>query len=180
MSKFQIWRFESQLIRACGDTLNEALRLVGCDLSPKVFLVGYNHLTGFTTVIPEEHDFDTTELDGCLRSIVDPAVSFPDVSNTSEEDWNATFQSHGQYLSQCWDCFQSFFDVNFSWQFRMVAVSSCCEVNSHIVSIVATYSQLDYEKYPRLDLSVLRDFGRWPSLHFVVVEAVLRARAKTT
>ncbi len=173
MSTFEIWRFETQLISACSDMLKEALRLVGCNLSPKVFLVGFSPLTGFATVIPDEHEIDTTNLETCLQSIPGGVVPFPDDPDLPDVDWNTAFQSHDRFLWECWCCFRDVIESELSGQFRMVSVSPCCEVNGRIVAIVATYSRFDYQKYPRLDMSILRNYGRWPSLHFGVVEAVL-------
>ena len=42
-----------------------------------------------------------------------------------------------------------------------------------MVAIVVTYSREQYERYPRMDMDVFTVHGRWPALHFGVVEAVL-------
>src|SRR5436190_1728076 len=101
MRTFEIWRFEKQLIAACNEILKEALRLVGCDLSPKVFLVGFSPQTGFATVIPDNHDIDTNELEACLQSITEAVVPFPDDPDLPDADWSAAFQSHDRFLWQC-------------------------------------------------------------------------------
>jgi len=178
MSTFEVCRFEKQLIAACSEMMNEALRLVGCELSPKVFLVGYSPLTGFVTVIPDEHEIDTTVVEDYLRSSLGEMAPFPDDPSLTDTDWKTAFQQHDRSLWQCWQCFRDAIDSELSGRFWMVSMSPCCEVYGHVVALVATYNKVDYEKYPRLDMSILRDHGRWPSLHFGVVEAVLNKFAE--
>ena len=48
-----IWRFEEKFVKSCKMVLDEVLKLLNCDLSHSLFLVGVHGKTNMVTVIPD-------------------------------------------------------------------------------------------------------------------------------
>ncbi|AMV25194.1 hypothetical protein VT84_12415 [Gemmata sp. SH-PL17] len=181
MAAFKLFRFENEYLTACKAMLNEALGLIGCNIEPKVFLVGFDPHHGFTTIVPDERDLDTTDFEDLLSLLRGAIPPFPDDAADPElpdDKWAKDFGDHHEYLSKCASAFREFIEGELRPSFQMVKVSPCWVVNGRIVAVVATYGRFEYEKYPHLDISILRDHGRWPSLHYTVVDVVLHRFAE--
>lgn len=181
MGAFELFRFENEYLAACKAVLKEALGLIGCNIEPKVFLVGFDPQHGFTTIVPDERDLDTTEFEELLSPLRGAIPPFPDDAADPElpdDKWAKEFGDHHEYLSKCASAFRKFIESELRPSFQMVTVSPCWEVNGRIVAVVATYGRFEYEKYPHLDISILRDHGRWPSLHYTVVDVELHRFAE--
>jgi hypothetical protein len=181
MGAFELFRFENEFLAACKAMVKEALGLIGCNIEPKVFLVGFDPHHGFTTIVPDERDLDTSEFEELLNPLRGAIPPFPDDAADPElpdDKWAKDFGDHHEYLSKCASAFREFIESDLRPSFQMVTVSPCWEVNGRIVAVVATYGRFEYEKYPHLDISILRDHGRWPSLHYTVVDVVLHRFAE--
>jgi hypothetical protein len=168
-----IWRFQEKFVQSCSAVLDETLKLLDCDLPHSLFLVGIHAQTNAVTVIPENSAVAAYELEEQLDPPSKSYVSYPDNDTLTNAEWSERFQRHDR---SCWECWGSVRDAVASLLVDTdlaSAVSPCCEVNGYIVALVATYSKMGYRRYPALEMSVFTDHGRWPSLLFGAVEAVL-------
>jgi hypothetical protein len=181
MPTFELFRFEKVFLKACSDMLKEAFGLIGCKIEPTVFLVGFNPKLGFTTIVPDEREIETNNFETHLNPLAGEIPPFPDDAehpDATEGEWAKAFGDHHQYLSECARAYREFIESELRSSFQMVTVSPCWRVNGRIVAVVATYGKFDYENYPHLDASILHEHGRWPSLHYTVVDVVLHKFAE--
>ncbi len=181
MAAFELFRFENEYLTACKGMLKEALGSIGCQIEPDVFLVGFCPKLGFTTIVPDDHSIETNELEKYLSTLAGEVPPFPDDEENpeaTEDEWANAFGDHHVYLSKVAQAFREFIEEELRPSFQMVTVSPSWQVNGWIVAVVATYGRFNYEKYPHLDISILRDHGRWPSLHYTVVDTVLHRFAE--
>jgi hypothetical protein len=166
-----IWRYERRIVEACAEQLERALARLDCQISPSVFLVGVNCSTDEIEVLPDGAPVTAAELQDYV-GVADGHVCYPDEQLTDPQ-WDEEFQRFDRY---CWDCWGQIRDgvaAIVAPKGLLFSVSPCFEINGYMVALVVTYSRVQYEQYPHMDMEVFTVHGRWPALHFGVVEAVL-------
>lgn len=129
-------------------------------------------LTGFVTTTPG-YEFETHDLEEYLRPLASDAVLFPENSRLSDQEWAVQFEQHEHFLWQCWRAFRGGIETQLRPQGAVASISPCWQIDGGIVAIVATFGRFEHDQYPHLDWSIRDKEGRWPSLHFGVIEVVL-------
>lgn len=176
MKEFELFRFEKEFVDACGRSLKESLSLIGCKFEPNVFLIGFYPKLGVLRVVPDTHELELNDFEKYLSGLVGEIPPFPDDlrnSEATEAEWAVGFRGHHEYLSACSTAFREFSDEHFRQNSQMVIISPCREANGQIVAVVATWGRHEYERYPHLEDSILTQHGRWPSLHYAVIDLIL-------
>jgi len=168
-----IWRFEERIIETCYQVLNSALRMLECEISPEVFLVGISLDNNRITVVPEDARVSWQELQEAVGVVGQTPVSYPADDYLTDDEWSTAFQEYNRFNWSCWEQFRDGLREVVEPHGLIVSVSPCAEINRHIVALAITYKRAEYERYPHMDMSVFTEHGRWPSLAFGVVEAVL-------
>jgi hypothetical protein len=169
----RIWRFQDKFVEECSTVLNQTLALLGCDIPHRVFLIGVQTQTNAVTVVPNNALVADSKLEEALEPIAEAFVPYPDDQDIPEAEWDALFRAHDASCWKCWAKIRHAVEHLLRATDHAVAVSPCHEVNGYVVVLVATYSKSDFSRYPSLDMRVLTKHGRWPSLLFGAIEAVL-------
>jgi hypothetical protein len=167
-----IWRYERKIAEDCAQLLNTALARLDCDITPCVFLVGVNCSTDEVVVIPESAAIKPEDFIDELDSFVDNNVCHPEYA-LLDEDWDKEFRRFSDHCWTCWEQLRNAVNAIVTPKGLLASVSPCFHINGHMVSLVITYSCERYEQYPHMDMTVFKEHGRWPALHFGLVEAVL-------
>jgi hypothetical protein len=169
---FQIWRFEAELIEACRTLLGDALQILNCHISPHIFLIGIDLNTSRLIVLPENAEITNEELEQYF-SLPEPwVVPFPD-DDLSDDAWREALSGHELFGWKCWSEVKDAMNSICLQNGKLVSVSPCRELNGYMICLVAMFDAEQHDGYPTLDSSILTEHGRWPSLHFGVVDAVL-------
>lgn len=167
-----IWRYERRIVEACEEQLVQALARLECQISPCVFLVGVNCSTDAVVVIPGEAPVTAGELQEEIDGVAEGHVCYPD-AELSDAEWDLAFPLFDRYCWECWKQIRDGVVAIVGPRGLISSVSPCFQINGHMVALVATYRREQYERYPHMPMEVFTDHGRWPALHFGVVEAVL-------
>ncbi|MCE9567931.1 MAG: DNA integrity scanning protein DisA nucleotide-binding domain protein [Planctomycetes bacterium] len=168
-----IWRFEEQIIASCGQILSSILEMLDCRMSPEVFLVGISLDTNRIVVIPEEAPVSWQDLQEAVGGVDMAPASYPADDDMPDDEWGKAFERYQKFIWSCWGQFRDGLKEVVEPCGLIVSVSPCVEINRHMVGLAIAYNRAEYERYPHLDMSVFTERGRWPSLPFGVVEAVL-------
>jgi len=56
---------------------------------------------------------------------------------------------------------------------KLISFSPVVEIEGKIVALTVIFSQADCMSYPSMSMSVFEAHGRWPSLQFGAMEAIL-------
>lgn len=166
-----IWRYEQQIVNGCQEQLESSLARLECRISPRVFLVSVNCSTDAIVIMPDGGPLTVEDLQGQI-AISEQHVSYPD-ARLPDEEWDQQFARFDRYCWQCWGQIRDAVMREAEPRGSLCSVSPCFQINGHMVAIVVTYSRAQYEQYPHMDMDVFTVHGRWPALHFGVVEAVL-------
>jgi hypothetical protein len=166
-----IWRYEQQIVDACAEQLGRALDRLDCQISPSVFLVGVNCSTDEIVILPDGSPLTGVELHEHV-GVVDGHVCYSG-SQLTDPQWDEAFLRFERYCWGCWEQIRDGVAAIVAPKGLISSVSPCFQINGYIVALVVTYSREHYERYPHMDMEVFTLHGRWPALHFGVVEAVL-------
>jgi hypothetical protein len=153
--------------------LSSILEMLDCQMSPEVFLVGISLDTNRIVVLPEEAPVSCEDLQQAIGGVDQSPVPYPADDEMPDDEWGAALQEYDRFASSCWRQFTDGLKEVVEPRGLIASVSPCVEINRHMVALVITYNRAEYERYPHMNMSVFTDRGRWPSLLFGVVEAVL-------
>jgi DisA bacterial checkpoint controller nucleotide-binding len=169
----RIWQHQDDFAHAYRDTLKGVLELLAVDVTPILFLVGVDLEKGTTTVSPKNqaplksHDF--ADKFDCL---VTSRVFIPDDALPAEA-WRGAYKPYEEYLLACQQEIKSSVEELYDPEPVLVLASPACEVNNHAICAIALLIREQYQRYAHLDDDLYQKRGRWPSLIWAAVDAVL-------
>ncbi len=131
-----------------------------------------NCTTDAVAIIPEDTQVRREELELHIDGIAEGWVCLPD-SELFGSEWDEEFRRFDDYCWECWGQIRDAVSAVVGVRGSLCSISPCFQINEHMVAIAVTYSRKEYEQYPHMDMDVFAVHGRWPALHFGVVEAVL-------
>jgi hypothetical protein len=173
-----IWRYEGQIVEACAKQLERALARLDCQILPCVFLVGVNCSTDQIVVLPDGAPLTAAELHDHV-GVVDGHVCYSD-AQLADLQWDEEFRQFDRYCWECWRQIRDGVAAIVTPRGLNSSVSPCFQINGYMVALVVTYSREQYEWYPHMDMEVFTVHGRWPALHFGVVEESLTSSARNS
>jgi len=167
-----IWRYERRIVEACQEQLESALARLECQISPCVFLVAVNCSSKAIVIMPDGAPVTPEELQERIVGPVERHVDYPDALLIDAE-WDREIVRFDRYCVECWNQFRDALTAVLS-PGQICSVSPCFQINGFMVAIVVSFNREQYERYPHMDMDVFAVHGRWPALHFGVIEAVLK------
>ncbi|QDU79072.1 hypothetical protein Pla110_07760 [Polystyrenella longa] len=170
----QILRFEKQILAACEKHLRDVLDLLSCKIECHVILVGVD--AGSMSVLAEDGYAANFEIE---KHFSHPQ-QFPlhPSDDLEEVEWYRGYQAYDMQCGEWWGEIQDAVKHAINGQGLLSSVSPTVEVNGKVVALVAIFSETDLMKYPTVTMDVFTNHGRWPSLQFGVIEAVLNQFAE--
>ncbi len=170
----QILRFEKQILAACEKHLTDVLALLHCKIEFQVSIVGMD-VNGLA-VLPDDSllvEWDTHD----KFTAPDELPEHPD-ADLKGDDWHRAFQAYDLQCGDWWRALRDAANLALAGQGKLVSVSPTVEVDGKAIALVVVFSEADIMRYPSVSMDVFRDRGRWPSLQFGAIEAVLNQFAE--
>ncbi|HUG20444.1 MAG TPA: hypothetical protein VMM56_15765 [Planctomycetaceae bacterium] len=170
----KILRFEKPILTACEKHLKDVLELLRCKIAFHVLLVGMD--TESISVRPDDAYLSEADIGEHFTPPEQPPQHPSD--ELEEGDWHTGYQA---FDKQCWEWWSELRDaVNTGIAHRgmLASVSPTVEVDGKVVALVVIFSETDCMSYPTSSMDVFTNHGRWPSLQFGVIEAVLKQFAE--
>jgi len=167
-----IWRFEKDILIACRDLLGACQKLLHCEFPLEIFMVGVERESQ-SVRFSSPSQFVTVEE---IEEKVGPLESFPvyPAEHASDEDWQKSFDKYDNQCIKWWNAIRRAIRDACIGKGIITFVSPCVEINDNMVAVVAIVREVQILQYPTLPISVYDEHGRWPSLHFGVIETVLQ------
>jgi hypothetical protein len=170
----KIFRFEQQTLAACEKHLKEVLELLDCKIACHVLIVGVD--TENISVLPDDGYLSEAEIDDNFT----PPEQLPQHPSDALEgdDWHQHYQS---FDKQCWEWWHELrvaVNTAIAGRGMLASVSPTVEVDAKMVALVVIFSETDCMSYPSVSMDVFTNHGRWPSLQFGVIDAVLNQFAE--
>lgn len=170
----KILRFENQILAACEKHLKDVLELLGGKIAFHVLLVGMD--TENISILPDDGYLSDSEIDEHFT----PPEQLPHHPSDEFEgdDWYKGYQA---FDKQCWEWWSELRDavsLAIAGQGMLASVSPTVEVGGKVVALVVIFSEAHCMSYPTVSMEIFTKYGRWPSLQFGVIEAVLNQFAE--
>jgi hypothetical protein len=170
----KILRFEEQIFTACERHFQDVLKLLRCKIALHVLLVGMD--IDSISVLPDDGYLSEAKIDEHFV----PPEQLPQrpSEDLDGDDWHKAYQAFDKECWKWWGTLRDAVNIAIADQGMLASVSPAVEVDGKVVALVVIFSEADCMSYPSVSMDVFTNHGRWPSLQFGAIEAVLNQFAE--